>query len=399
MPGRQLPNCAVDTTPSIQLQGMCRSGGHWTICAACMGNSLSHSVPTDCLAAVRIVDANFNRASEGLRVVEEFYRFAADDSFLARQCKELRHELRQLVGAIPAEELSRARQTDRDVGTAISTESERTRQSLAEVVIANWKRVEQSLRAIEEYGKLVPPLDTARVEQLRYQSYTIGKAIAVEQSTTSQLARARLYVLMDGGGAADVFDEGIYRQRVASLVAAGVGLLQLRDKTLDDAALLARAKIVRELTRRGGALLIINDRADLAAAARADGVHLGQEDLPVHEARRIVGGRSLIGVSTHTIDEARQAVREGADYIGCGPIFPSSTKSFDQFAGLDFLRQVAAEITLPAYAIGGITEKNLSQVVHTGMRRVAVSGGVWQEADPAETARRILSQLGGDTPV
>jgi thiamine-phosphate pyrophosphorylase len=208
-----------------------------------------------------------------------------------------------------------------------------------------------------------------------------------------RLADAWLYVLIDGGGPIERFDEINYRQRVEGLVSAGVHLLQLRDKTLDDRTLMSRARLIRELTRRANTLLVINDRADLAAACGADGVHLGQEDLPVHAARRIVGTQALLGVSTHSIEQARQAVLDGADYIGCGPTFPSSTKQFERLAGLDFLRQVAAEITLPAFAIGGITPENLPQVLEAGMIRVAMSGAVWQAENPGSIVSLVRKQL------
>ncbi|HUE69588.1 MAG TPA: thiamine phosphate synthase [Pirellulaceae bacterium] len=358
-----------------------------------MADSSDRETFADRLLALRIVDANFNRASEGLRVVEEYCRFAAGDAHLSRLCKELRHDLTQVVSVLPAEELAQARQTERDVGTTIATPSEGERQSLADVAVASLKRLEQALRAIEEYGKLLPPLDVARVEQLRYRAYTVGKAIVSRESSLARLAQARLYVLIDGGGAAGEFNEAAYAQRVEGLATAGVHVLQLRDHSLDDRALLSRAKLVRQITRGTGTLLILNDRADLAAACQADGVHLGQDDLPVYEARQIVGSRALIGVSTHTIEQARQAVLDGADYLGCGPTFPSTTKHFDQFPGLPFLRAVAAEITLPAFAIGGITAENLPQVAATGMKRVALSGGVWNAGDSNAAARRLLELL------
>jgi thiamine-phosphate pyrophosphorylase len=132
-------------------------------------------------------------------------------------------------------------------------------------------------------------------------------------------------------------------------------------------------------------LFIVNDRPDLAKLARADGVHVGQEELTVQEVRQIAGPEILVGVSTHDLHQARQAVLDGADYIGCGPTFPSETKPFDHFPGLDFLRQVAGEISLPAFAIGGITLQNLPQVLATGIRRVAVAGAL-AAADDLESA-------------
>jgi thiamine-phosphate pyrophosphorylase len=147
------------------------------------------------------------------------------------------------------------------------------------------------------------------------------------------------------------------------------------------------------LERRGATLAIINDRADIAALARADGVHLGQEDLSVKDARAIVGPRMLIGVSTHNISQARQAVLDGANYLGAGPTFPSQTKAFDDFAGLDYLREVAAETRLPTYAIGGISADNLPDVLETGVSRVAVGAAVTEAADPGVATRKLLVML------
>ncbi len=153
------------------------------------------------------------------------------------------------------------------------------------------------------------------------------------------------------------------------------------------------ARLVREWTRAAGTLFIVNDRPDLAVLADADGVHLGQDDLPVSAARRIVGSRALIGVSTHTIEQARQAVNDGADYLGVGPVFPSKTKEFEEFAGLDFVRQVAAEIRIPWYPIGGISLENLAEVQAAGATRVAVSSAVCGADDPAAAARELAMRL------
>jgi thiamine-phosphate pyrophosphorylase len=198
-----------------------------------------------------------------------------------------------------------------------------------------------------------------------------------------------LYVLLDSRDSPEEF------VRLAEqLVQARVHIIQLRAKNLNDRDLLARARQLRQLTRGTGTLFIMNDRPDLAVLAKADGVHVGQEELSVSEARRIVGPEMLIGVSTHNIEQARQAVLEGADYIGLGPTFPSGTKTFSHFPGLDFLRQAAAEIRLPAFAIGGITRENLAQVMETGIRRVAVSSAVLNADDPTEAARWFLQALG-----
>jgi thiamine-phosphate pyrophosphorylase len=125
----------------------------------------------------------------------------------------------------------------------------------------------------------------------------------------------------------------------------------------------------------------------------ADGVHLGQNELSVKDARNIVGPGRLIGVSTHTLEQARQAVLDGANYIGVGPTFPSPTKSFDHFPGLELLRAVAAEVSLPAFAIGGISEENVEQVMAAGFRRIAVRSAVTDADRPAAAVSRLLSKL------
>jgi thiamine-phosphate pyrophosphorylase len=140
-------------------------------------------------------------------------------------------------------------------------------------------------------------------------------------------------------------------------------------------------------------LFIMNDRADLAALADADGVHVGQNELAVGEARSILGAGKLVGVSTHTAAQLEQALQDGADYVGCGPTFSSRTKDFAALAGLDFLRAVANWTALPAFAIGGITLQNVSQVLETGFRRVAVRSAVWNADDPAAAAQELLAIL------
>jgi thiamine-phosphate pyrophosphorylase len=170
-------------------------------------------------------------------------------------------------------------------------------------------------------------------------------------------------------------------------------MIQLRDKNLPDKELLAYANALCLRTSDTGVLAIINDRTDIAAAAGADGLHLGQDDLSIAAARAILGPQALIGRSTHSIEQARQAVLEGADYIGVGPTFSSTTKQFDAFTGVELLREVAAEIRLPAFAIGGVSLANLDEVLQAGFSRVAVSGAVVGAVDPAQAAAEFVSRL------
>ncbi len=170
-------------------------------------------------------------------------------------------------------------------------------------------------------------------------------------------------------------------------------MFQLREKTLGDRELLERARAVRRWTRQAGALLIVNDRPDIARLAEADGVHLGQGDLSVKDARRIAGPDLLIGVSTHNLDQVRQAVLDGASYLGVGPTFPSRTKSFEEFPGLEFVRQASVETSLPLFVIGGISARTLPAAVAAGARRIAVSQAVCQADDPRAAVAELLEVL------
>ncbi len=180
---------------------------------------------------------------------------------------------------------------------------------------------------------------------------------------------------------------------IEEATAGGVDIIQLREKGMNDSELLAKARRVRQITSKMSVLFIVNDRPEIARLAAADGVHLGQDDLPVREARRIIGADALIGVSTHSMDQLRRAVWDGADYLGVGPVFPSKTKSFDEFPGLEFVRQASAETSLPMFALGGISVQNLSQVLQTGASRVAVSSAICSADEPGSAAleiRRVL---------
>lgn len=340
------------------------------------------------LGAWRALDASANRAREGLRVVEDYARFALDDAHLTGELKRLRHDLAEVLSDLPPASLQGARDTPGDVGTQISTTAELRRDDLDSIAAANFKRAIEALRSLEEFSKLAAPGLAPRFEQLRYRGYALERSLNATASSVGRLAGVRLCVLIDGG------DSPAANERLTrALIDARAPMLQLRDKRLDDRELVARARRMRELTQETSTLLIVNDRADVARLAGADGVHLGQEDLSVRDARAIVGPEMLIGVSTHSIEQARQAVLEGASYIGVGPTFAGATKQFAAYPGPRLLAEVAAEIRLPAFAIGGVTLGNLPQVTAAGFKRIAVSGAVTNAPDPASACRELLAAL------
>jgi thiamine-phosphate pyrophosphorylase len=170
-------------------------------------------------------------------------------------------------------------------------------------------------------------------------------------------------------------------------------MVELREKGIPDRDLLRTARALRELSARRGALFVVNDRPDVALLSQADGVHLGQLDLPPGAVRSLVGEGLLIGVSTHSVDEARAAEAAGADYIGAGPVFPTRTKDAGPLLGLDGLRAILDAVSIPVLAIGGIGPGNAALVARAGVARAAVSSAILGAADPGAAARAIRRAL------
>jgi thiamine-phosphate pyrophosphorylase len=343
---------------------------------------------TEQIDAARIMDASSNRAREALRVLEDYCRFVLEDALLTGEWKQLRHDLTAALGDLPPELLLQARDTPGDVGTTLSTEQEQQRHSLLAVIQAGCKRLQEALRSLEEVGKMRSPGLGKRLEELRYRAYTLEGAVLQGAGARQRLAEARLYVLV----AASECLHGL-ELTIKEAAAGGAQVFQLREKELTDRELLQRARLVRRWTRQAGVVFILNDRPDIARLAGADGVHLGQEDLSVRDARRILGPGELIGVSTHDPAQLRQAVLDGASYVGVGPTFPSQTKTFAEFAGLDFVRQAMAATTLPAFALGGITVANANQVISAGANRLAVGRAICQAEDPRAAAAAFRQLL------
>jgi thiamine-phosphate pyrophosphorylase len=204
-----------------------------------------------------------------------------------------------------------------------------------------------------------------------------------------RLDRSRLYVVSDarrGKGDLETFLDAI--------LAAGVDIVQLREKEAEAGDLLKWGQVFREAAARHGALFVVNDRPDVAVALGADGVHLGQNDLPVDLTRRLVGPELIVGLSTHGEDQLRAASGQ-ADYVCVGPVHETPTKPGRSAVGLELVRVAASQERRPWFAIGGIDPANLSAVVDAGARRIVVARAVTSSEDPAAAVRRLLAGLPG----
>ncbi len=200
--------------------------------------------------------------------------------------------------------------------------------------------------------------------------------------------RVRLYVLISGNIAARSVNE-----TARLVIDGGADAIQLREKTISDDEFISLAGEIRDITTKRGIFLIINDRVNVARELNADGVHLGQHDMSITEAREIIGNGKIIGVSTHNIIQARQAQKDGADYIAIGPVYPTTTKDYEPPIGLEVIQEISREINIPFLAIGAITLENLDKVLKAGASRVAVCSAIISSNDILSSTKIFKEKL------
>ena len=328
----------------------------------------------------RILDANLDRAREGLRILEEWCRFGLNDAHLTEECKTLRQELAQWHSPI----FRAARDTETDPGTSLSHPGEETRADLQQVLQANLCRVQEALRVLEEYGKVESAAMGNACKQMRYRVYVLESKL-MNYSRQQRLQQAQLYLVTSPS-------DRLF-ETVEAALKGGLTLVQYRDKESDDLVRLERANQLCQLCHQYNALFIVNDRVDIALAVGADGVHLGQQDIPLALARQLLGSQHIIGRSTKNPEEMRRAIQECADYIGVGPVYETPTKVGRAAVGLDYVRYAVENATIPWFAIGGIDLTNLPEVLGAGAGRVAIVRAIMQAEQPTRVTQQFLSEL------
>lgn len=316
----------------------------------------------------RLLDANLNRAAEGLRVLEDIARFHFDQQQLSAELRTLRHTLRELFQG-HEKTLLAARNAGDDVGTITSGQNTTDQRSgLRDTAQANFKRVQEAARVLEETLKAQGEYQAGkRVEQIRFSVYEL-------ESRFLQFFRrtlpAGIYGILG-----EKFSLGRSNVDVArQMVEAGVAVIQYREKLKDKSirVIYEECLAIRRITQDTGIPFIINDYADIALMVGADGIHQGQDDLPISALRKIAPDM-LLGCSTHSPEQAEKALQAGADYIGVGPIFSTQTKE-DVCApvGLEYLTWVVNNTKIPFVAIGGIKRNNLPHVLAQGAKTVCL---------------------------
>jgi thiamine-phosphate pyrophosphorylase len=341
-------------------------------------------------AVYRIIDANFNRAREALRVIEDFCRFSLNSAPLTTCAKQLRHELSAAIGKLDAAQLIAARDTLGDVGVGTTVDNQFRRNDLRDCFTAGCKRLTESLRTLAEMTQTINPEVAQTIEKLRFSAYTLEKDIVLFSDTAEKFKPVRLYIIISSILPADVLS------LTHRCLAGGADCIQLRAKAVDDDKLFALALEFAKICKDAGVLSIINDRVDIAVAAGADGVHLGQDDMPLDQARKLQLAPLIIGKSTHSLEQLHTACEELPCYVSLGPVFSTGTKPTAEPVGLDYVKQ-ATEILgrtgIGHVAIGGITLDNVEEVLNAGAKAIAVCSAVAEADDPTATCKALKEKI------
>lgn len=333
----------------------------------------------------RIIDANINRASEALRVLEDWARYSKDDLKISEKLKQIRHSINSLL--LTHSGLVMSRESVSDVGRDIENNSKR--KSVRDIIRANCKRLEEALRVLSEYGQLVD-LNIKMLEENRYEIYTIEKELLKDEKLL-RLQNAKLYLVTNRD---NLVPDKDFLSVIEKSIEGGVDIIQLREKNENETGILKLAKEIKQMISGSEALFIINDRVDLALACDADGVHLGQDDFPVSEARKIIPEGFIIGLSTHSPEQGKIALNTGADYFGVGPVFPTPTKPDYKAAGLEYVSWAKDNLkNIPWFAIGGIDEGNINKVISAGAERIAVVRAIMNSKDPKAVTENLKEKL------
>lgn len=338
----------------------------------------------------RIIDANFNRAREAIRTMEDFCRFALNSEILTRQAKQFRHALCAVINELEAVKLIAARDSTNDVAAALTVDNQLQRKTLKDSFTAASKRLTEALRTLAEAIKTIKPSVAEKIEKLRFTAYSLEKDIVLAGETMEKFKKVRLYLIITSRLPAEIIS---LTSRCAN---AGPDCIQLRAKDIPDATLFAVAVEFVKICKEAGILSIINDRMDIAAACAADGVHLGQDDLPVEYARKLSSYPLIIGKSTHCLRQLQLACRQLPTYLSLGPVFATATKPAVEPVGLDYVEQgtrLLADTGIGHAAVGGITADNIKQVLTAGAKTIAVCSAITNAADPVAACRNLKEKI------
>ncbi len=332
----------------------------------------------------QLIDANLDRAREGLRVLEDWCRFGLKREDFSISIKDWRQQL----GAYHHSIYRNARLTSSDPAMGVSHPLQKKRSTPEQIVIANSSRVQEALRVIEEFTRITDPNLSQIATNIRYKTYEIEIKII-----KSKKGNYRREILEASSICLITSNTESLQEIVLQALKTGIRIVQYREKALIDSKRIDQAKALASLCREHNSLFIVNDRIDISLAVNADGVHLGQEDMPTEIARKLLGPEKIIGRSTHCLKDIKKAEHEGCDYIGIGPVFASKTKKDLKPLGIDYLRKGLMATNLPAFAIGGINISNINQIHQMNKIKIAVANAIMNSNSPTLAIKSLSEYL------
>ena len=335
----------------------------------------------------QIIDANLDRAREGLRVLEDWARFGLGENDFVVKIKNFR----QILGKNHLEIYKQSRNFIEDECKGLTHQEQIKRNAPEQIISSNAGRVQEALRVIEEFSKQHNNELSKIASKIRYEIYTLEiELLRLSKYKKSEeiLKENDLYVITD--------QKENLLEIIEEILNAGVRIIQHRFKTGTDKDHLQEAIQIKNLCERYNSLFIINDRVDIALASNADGIHLGQDDLDLKTARKLLGYSKIIGISANNKIDISNALKEGCNYIGIGPVFKTATKKDKKPLGIENIKTLTKDLNIPWFAIGGIKSKNIPYLKRNGFKKIALVSQLMNSENPKEDAIMILKELSNE---
>ena len=344
----------------------------------------SNTKECDDLRIFQIIDANLDRAREGLRVIEDWARFGLGKNNCVARIKNFR----QILGKNHLYIYKQSRNYIQDQCQGLTHKDQTNRKTPEQIISSNSARVQEALRVIEEYSRTHNDALSKIASEIRYEIYNIEIELLMlsKRKMSEEILKTNdLYIITD--------QKENLLGKIEDILIAGVKIIQYRSKKGTDKDNLEQAIQIKHLCKRYNSLFIINDRIDLALASNADGVHLGQDDLNIKTARKLLGYSKIVGISANNENDISKALKEGCDYIGIGPVFETSTKKGKTPLGIEKIKTLTKDLNIPWFAIGGIKTNNVSFLKNHGFKKFALVSQLMDSEDPKEEAIMLLREL------
>ena len=332
----------------------------------------------------QIIDANLDRAREGLRVLEDWARFGLGNEDFVIRIKNFR----QILGKNHLEIYKISRNYTKDQCKGLTHEEQNNIKNPQKIISSNSARIQEALRVVEEFSRSHNNKLSKIASEIRYEIYTLEIELLnlnIRKRAELIIKKHNLYSITDP-------QENLL-EIIEKILLGGVKIIQHRFKGGTDKERLKEAIKIKRLCKKYNSLFIVNDRIDIALASNSDGIHLGQDDIDIITARKLLGSSKIIGITANNTRDINYALKNGCDYIGVGPVFKTSTKKNKEPLGIENIKALTKNINIPWFAIGGINKENIYSLKDYGISKVAIVSGLLNSEDPKEEAIMILKEL------